>query len=144
MLLPFDIAGAEDVEVGDPGFDAPLPEQETTPFYQSDPQGTLTVDAQACKDQLDALGDDAGLDNCCGGGPGFKCSNDDITKEQSIVTSGTFSVMICGDTPVCIGCAQLANYVEGIINTCSVNDEVEGSQELNQVDAFTVVDAAAS
>lgn len=90
------------------------------------------------------MGDDAGFDNCCGGGPGFKCSNDDITKEQAIATSGTVSVMTCGDTPVCIGCAQLTNHVEGIINTCSVDDEVEGSQELNQVDAFMVVGAAAS
>ncbi|KAK3167203.1 hypothetical protein OEA41_010329 [Lepraria neglecta] len=94
--LPFDIAGAEDVEVGDPGFDAPLPEQETTPFCQSDPQDTLTVDA---------LGDDAGFDNCCSDALGFKCSNDEITKEQAIVTSGTVSMMIYSDTPVCIGFA---------------------------------------
>ena len=52
--------------------------------------------------------------------------------------------MICGDTPMATGFAQLANYVKGIINTCSVDDEVEGSQELNPVDAFMVVDAAAS
>ena len=133
--LDFDKEGLEDVEVGDDGFDDPLLEDDSKP--QCDNAGLiLETDLQACNDYLDAQGDDA-YNSCCGGGT--------VTCGPILAQNGTASVNLCSDTEQCIGCAQLANYVEGIIGTCTVNGKVGGTQEVNEREGLTVeVDFIAS
>lgn len=71
------------------------------------------------------MGDNASFDNCCGGGAVF-CG-------PFLALNGTATVTLCGDTEQCIGCARLANYVEGIINTCMVNGNLDGAtQDINE------------
>ena len=132
--LEFDITGAEGIDASDPGYDDPLPQDKTKPRCEPHRETILTEDTQAYNNQLDALDDDPSYDNCCGGGPGNECGTGQTTKEQAIVINGTTAISICGDTKVCIRCADLANYVAGIISTCTVSTQVGGSQELNQVD----------
>lgn len=114
----------------------------TAPECVTKPQDVLQSDAQLCIDELDAQGDDPGYENCSGGGPGSSCDKDSITKKQAMSIRGTAAVWICGDTSVCMGCAQLANYIEGSINTCSVGDQVGGKQVLNAVNGSIVVGMA--
>lgn len=124
----FDTQGIEDTEVGDPSFDDDLPGDTSSP--ECAPGNALVADVQAINDQLDLLGDDGySFDNCCGGGAG-SCT---IAGQN-----GTAFVELCGDSEQCIGCARLANYVEGLINTCQSDGTVGGSQEINEAPGLTV------
>lgn len=126
----FEKQGLEDTEVGDPGFDDDLPQDESKP----DCSGGIPApqsDVQAINGDLDSWGNDGyGFDNCCGGGT-FQCSQVD--------TWGKANIALCGAQPACIGCAQLANYVEGLINTCTTNGQTQGKQVINEAPGLTVV-----
>lgn len=125
----FDTQGFEDTEVSDPAFDDDLPEDVSS--AQCDAINIPASDAQAINDQLDEQGDDGySFDNCCGGGG--------LCVIQGI--SGLASVGICGDAPQqCIGCARLANYVQGLIDNCKNNDgNVGGKQDINEAPGLTV------
>lgn len=124
----FDTQGLEDTEVGDPAFDDDLPGEVSAP--QCSPSEVLVSDAQAVNDQLDAEGDDGySFDNCCSG-PNGVCT--------LVGQSGTALVSLCGDTEQCIGCARLANYVEGLINTCQTDGQVGGDQDINEAPGLKV------
>lgn len=125
----FDTQGLEDTEVGDPAFDDDLPGEVSSP--QCDVSEIPASDAQAVTDQLDERGDDGySFDNCCGGGGA--CLTAGI--------SGFASVIICGDAPQqCIGCARVANYVQGLIDTCKDDaGNVGGKQDINEAPGLTV------
>lgn len=125
----YEISGAEDIEVGDLGFDPPLDADLSTP--QCSPAGVPLSDLQAVIDTLDGQGDDGYMfDNCCGGGS-VSC------LQQG--TSGLATVDLCGGTELeCIGCAQLANYLQGMASSCNSNGQVGGSQEINEANSLTV------
>ena len=125
----FDTQGIEDTEVGDPSFDDDLSQDTSSPECAS--LDIPVADVQAINDQLDQQGDDGySFDNCCGGGDGGLC--------QIVGTSGLASVQLCGETEQCIGCARVANYIEGIINTCQIDSGVGGSQDINEAPGLRV------
>ena len=127
--IDFDTQGLEDIEEGDPGFDDLLPQYQSKPVCTA---GDSTVsDVQATDDYLDSQGDDWDYGNCCSGGLGDACG-------PFLAENGTASVSFCGDTEQCIGCAQVANYVEGIISACQKDGTVNGYQVLNEVDGLNV------
>ena len=128
--IDFDTQGLEDVEVGDPGFDDLLPQYRSSPICG----GALSsvADVQATDDYLDSQGNDWDYGNCCGGGIG------DGACGPLLAQNGTASVSLCGDTNQCVGCAQLGNYVEGIIGACQQDGLVDGVQVLNEVDGLNI------
>ena len=87
---------------------------------------------QATDDYLDGQGNDWDYGNCCGGGIG------DDSCGPILVQNGTASVSLCGDTEQCVGCAQVANYVEGIIGACQQDGLVNGIQVLNEVEGLNI------
>lgn len=127
--IDFDKLGQEDVEVGDITFDPLLPEDiskpDCAPYV---PQ----ADVQANNDYLDNLGDDGfPPNNCCGGGA-VEC--------VQIVTNGTAVTQLCGgEEQRCIGCAMLANYVQGISNTCVKDGLTGGRQDINEAPGLSVL-----
>lgn len=125
----YEQSGAEDIEVGDLGFDPLLDEDKSTP--QCSPAGVPLSDLQAVIDTLDSKGDDGYMfDNCCGGGS--------VSCLQQC-TSGLAAVALCGGTEQeCIGCSQLANYLQNMASSCNSNDQVGGSQEINEANSMTV------
>lgn len=122
--LDFDRFGQEDVEVGDPGNDPDLPGDASAP--QCGEGSAPQEDVQAINDDLDARGNDQ-FDNCCGG-----------SGCPIVATHGLASVNLCGDQNQCIGCAQLANYVQGIIDTCGSDGKVLGTQDINEAPGLQV------
>lgn len=124
--LDFDRLGQEDVEVGDPGNDPDLPGDASAP--QCGTGSAPQEDVQAINDDLDAQGNDQ-FDNCCGG-IGGSC--------QIVGSHGLASVNLCGDQDQCIGCEQLANYVQGIIDTCGSGGKVFGTQDINEAPGLQV------
>ena len=128
--IDFDKLGQEDVEVGDdPYFDPLLPEDESAP--QCLPGDVLQSDVQANNAYLDNLGDDGyPPNNCCGGGP--------VGCIQQVV-NGTAITSLCGGSEQqCIGCAMLANYIEGICNTCVQDGKCSGKQDINEAPGLYV------
>lgn len=124
----FDTQGLEDTEVGDPAFDDDLPGEVSAP--QCFAAEVLVSDAQAAHDQLAEQGDDGySFNNCCSG-PNGVCI--------LVGLSGTAMITLCGDTEQCIGCARLANYVQGLIDTCQSNGEVGGDQDINEAPGLKV------
>lgn len=125
----FEQSGAEDLEVGDLGFDDLVPEDRSNPGCDNDIEVSAS-DLQAATDTLNGLGDDGyQFDNCCGG------ASDSCAQ---MAANGTAEVLLCGSDE-CIGCAQLANYVLGIVETCETDaQQVGGSQAINEVGSLTV------
>ncbi|KAF6232734.1 hypothetical protein HO173_008948 [Letharia columbiana] len=128
--IDFDTQGLEDTDVGDPGFDDLLPQYQSKPICEG---GNSEVsDVQAADTWLDSQGNDWDYGNCCGGGIG------DGSCGPILVQNGTASVSLCGDTNQCVGCAQLGNYVEGIIGACQQDGLVNGVQVLNEVEGLNI------
>ena len=128
--IDFDTQGLEDIEEGDPGFDDLLPQYQSKPVCDSG--DSTTSDIQATDDYLDAQGNDWDYGNCCSGGVGGDSCG------PILVENGTASVSFCGATEQCIGCAQVANYIEGIIAACQKGGTVNGHQVINEVDGLNV------
>ena len=123
----FDQQGDEDIDALDPGFDDPTDNDLSKP--QCADAIVSASDVQNCANELDSLGDNGyEYDNCCGGGAGGACG--------LAASNGTAFVLLCGEE--CIGCAQLANYVQGIHDGCQSNDLVGGSQVINEANSLTV------
>lgn len=80
------------------------------------------ADAQAIDKKLDARGDGQ---QCCGTGD---CNN--------IESNGAVSVDLCGSG--CIGCARMANYLQGLIDHCTVDGNVAGQQDINEVPGLSI------
>ena len=125
----FDQSGDEDIEVGDPGFDPTLPSDESTP--QCGEALVTSSDLQNSIKYLDSVGDDGyQYDDCCGGG--------EATCVQ-VAVNGSCEVDLCGgSTQECVGCAEVANYLQGILGACASGDDVGGSQRINEANALTV------
>ena len=125
---PFEQNGDEDIDAGDAGFDDPTDDDLSKPQCDSN-IGVDANDLQNAIDYLDSVGDNGyQYDNCCGGVDG-SC--------LLVATNGTAFVGLCGSTE-CIGCAQLANYVQGIHDTCAGDAGVGGTQAINESDDLTV------
>ena len=129
--IDFDTNGLEDIEVGDPGFDDLLPQYQSKPICEG---GDSDIsDVQALDTYLDNVGNDWDYGNCCSGGLG-----DGDACGPEIAQNGSASVSFCGATSQCIGCAQAANYIEGIISACQNDGVVNGHQVINEVDGLNI------
>ena len=84
---------------------------------------TPVADVQAIDKKLDARGDGQ---QCCGGGAG--CAN--------VESNGAVAVDLCGSG--CIGCARMANYLQGLIDYCTVGGTVGGQQNINEVPGLSI------
>ncbi|KAL1970177.1 hypothetical protein VTN77DRAFT_6582 [Rasamsonia byssochlamydoides] len=87
---------------------------------QCGPNDASVSAVQAINQQLDAWGDES---LCCSDGSGG-CAN--------VAVSGNVAVDLCSTskTPLCMGCARMANYLEGILNTCQKDGQVGGKQAI--------------
>ncbi|KAL8693206.1 MAG: hypothetical protein Q9218_001918 [Villophora microphyllina] len=86
---------------------------------------TPVADAQAIDGKLDTRGDGQ---QCCGVASGPGCNN--------VESNGNVAVDLCGVG--CIGCAKLANYLQGLIDHCTVDGNVGGTQNINEVPGLTI------
>lgn len=84
---------------------------------------TPIADVQAINQKLDARGDGQ---QCCGAGA--ECAN--------VENNGAVAVDLCGSG--CIGCARLANYLQGLIDHCTVDGNVGGQQDINEVPGLSI------
>ncbi|KAL8731549.1 MAG: hypothetical protein Q9181_004270 [Wetmoreana brouardii] len=85
----------------------------------NDPKPGISPSVEQAQDMNWDL-DSRGTEQCCGGEA--DCNN--------ISTDGGVAVDIC-NTSACIPCAAAANYVAGLIATCTRNGMVSGVQNLN-------------
>lgn len=106
---------------------SPFDDELTSDESQPDCEGGALVsqsDLQAINDDLDSRTNDGyNYDNCC---------NANANSCTQVDFSGKAKLDLCGSEG-CIGCAQLAKNVEGIINTCSKNGVSQGQQDINKV-----------
>ncbi|KAL8640418.1 MAG: hypothetical protein Q9228_002668 [Teloschistes exilis] len=86
---------------------------------------TPIADVQAIDGKLDARGDGQ---QCCGVASGSGCKN--------VESSGSVAVDLCGVG--CIGCAKLGNYLQGLIDHCTVDGNVGGTQNINEVPGLSI------
>ena len=89
--------------------------------------GVKPEELQDAVNFLDSIGDYGyQFDNCCGGVEG---------SFAQVALNGTAVVGLGGSTE-CMGCAQLANYVQEIHDTCTGDHGVGGSQAINESNDF--------
>jgi len=84
---------------------------------------TPVADVQTIDKKLDARGDGQ---QCYGAGAG--CAN--------VESNGAVAVDLCGSG--CIGCARMANYLQGLIDHCTVDGNVGGQQNINEVTGLSI------
>ncbi|KAL8715218.1 MAG: hypothetical protein Q9220_001176 [cf. Caloplaca sp. 1 TL-2023] len=80
------------------------------------------ADVQAIDKKLDDRSDGQ---QCCG-----------KPECNTVESSGGASVQLCGDG--CIGCARVANYVQGLIDHCTIVGNVAGKQSINEVPGLSI------
>ena len=101
----------------------------TTPTEKGSPS---VDDAKKMNDGLNAHGDD----DCCAGDASKNESN---CKGLDPTNVGGKSVILCGDgTGQCIKCAQAANYLAGLITTCTQNGVVSAKQDINGMPGLSI------
>ena len=84
-------------------------------------KGTVVKESDF-RDSIDALkaqGDSPTKDNCCGGGVAV-CG-------PLLAQNGTASISLCGEQKQCMGCAELAGLMDGVVKTCVVDGSLGGA-----------------
>lgn len=79
---------------------------------------------QKINDKLEERGDD---EQCCGPDDGT-CVNVEV--------EGDTAVNLCGKG--CVGCARLANYLQGFIDHCQVDGKVSAVQDINETPGLRI------
>ena len=73
-----------------------------------------------------------------GRGDGTQCCSADAGGCGNIARADSVSVDLCASSKLCMGCARAANYLDGIIASCTQDGLVSGTQDVNEVPGLSV------